>query len=281
MMNVKRMLSSPFVAGALGGIVVLAVAMVAIALVGGFGSSTRTVTVEETPIVSSIASQRTTRGLTAREIYERDAPGVVFVNATGIGAAQSSSEYLKGEGGEQATASGSGFEIDGNGTVLTNWHVVEGAVKVIVGFDRGKTVEARIIGKDPSNDLAVLRVPTDGLTLHPLALGDSSKAQVGDPVLAIGNPFGLDRTLTTGVISALQRKIQAPNGLTIDNALQTDAPINPGNSGGPLLDGQGDVIGINSQIETGGNRGGSIGIAFAIPIGTAKSELTVLEKGGA
>jgi S1-C subfamily serine protease len=126
----------------------------------------------------------------------------------------------------------------------------------------------------------VLRIPNDGLTLHPLTLGNSSTAQVGDPVLAIGNPFDLERTLTTGVISALQRQITAPNGFTIDNVLQTDAPINPGNSGGPLLDAAGRVIGINSQIETGGSSGGSVGIGFAVPINTAKNEISQLEKGG-
>jgi S1-C subfamily serine protease len=126
----------------------------------------------------------------------------------------------------------------------------------------------------------VLRISTDGLTLHPLTLGDSSAVQVGDPVYAIGNPFDLERTLTTGVISALQRQITAPNGFTIDNVLQTDAPINPGNSGGPLLNVEGEVIGINSQIETGGSSDGSVGIGFSIPINTAKSELPALEKGG-
>ncbi len=170
--------------------------------------------------------------------------------------------------------------IDANGTILTNWHVVENAVKVNVSFEHGKTVEARVVGKDPSNDLAVLRVPTEGITLHPLPLGNSSAAQVGDPVVAIGNPFGLSRTLTTGVISALQRHLTAPNGFTIDNVLQTDAPINPGNSGGPLLNAAGQVIGITSQIETGGSGGGNVGIGFAVPINLAKSELTELEKGG-
>ena len=170
--------------------------------------------------------------------------------------------------------------IDGNGTILTNYHVVENAVKVTVSFEKGKTVEAQVVGKDPSNDLAVLRIPTDGLTLHPLTLGDSSTVQVGDPVYAIGNPFDLERTLTTGVISALQRQITAPNGFTIDNVLQTDAPINPGNSGGPLLNAAGEVIGINSQIETGGSGDGSVGIGFAVPINTAKAEIGQLEKGG-
>jgi len=126
----------------------------------------------------------------------------------------------------------------------------------------------------------VLHIRPDGITLHPLTLGDSSSVQIGDPVYAIGNPFDLERTLTTGVISALQRQIQAPNGFTINNVLQTDAPINPGNSGGPLLDAAGRVIGINSQIETGGGGGGSVGIGFAVPINTAKSELGQLKQGG-
>ncbi len=139
-------------------------------------------------------------------------------------------------------------------------------MKVTVSFEKGKTVEAQVLGKDPSNDLAVLRIHPDGLELHPIPLGDSSAVQVGDPVYAIGNPFDLQRTLTTGVISALQREIKAPNGFSIDNVLQTDAPINPGNSGGPLLNTQGQVIGINSQIETGGSGDGSVGIGFAIPI---------------
>jgi S1-C subfamily serine protease len=185
-----------------------------------------------------------------------------------------------GETEKRGEATGSGIVIDANGTILTNYHVVENAIKVTVSFEKGKSVEAKVIGKDPSNDLAILRIPTDGLTLHPLTLGDSSTAQVGDPVLAIGNPFDLERTLTTGVVSALQRPITAPNGFTIDNALQTDAPINPGNSGGPLLNIAGEVIGINSQIETGGSGDGSVGIGFAVPINTAKSEIAQLEKGG-
>ena len=185
-----------------------------------------------------------------------------------------------GETQRQGQATGSGIVIDPNGTILTNWHVVENAIKVTVSLEKGKTVNAQVAGKDPSNDLAVLRIHPDGLALHPLTLGNSSGVQVGDPVLAIGNPFDLERTLTTGVISALQRQITAPNGFTINNVLQTDAPINPGNSGGPLLDAAGRVIGINSQIETGGTSSGSVGIGFAVPINTAKSEIAQLEKGG-
>jgi S1-C subfamily serine protease len=266
-------------AGALGGALLVGLIAVVFAATVHFGSATKTVTVVETSVVPAGATLRD-GGLSARQVYEHDAPGVVFVSASGVTQAQTPSEYLKGEsGGGEGAATGSGFEVDGAGTVLTNWHVVAGASKITIGFEHGKTVPASVIGKDPSHDIAVLRIPTTGLTLHPLALGDSSKARVGDSVLAIGNPFGLARTLTTGVVSALERRIQAPNGLTISDALQTDAPINPGNSGGPLLNEAGQVIGINSQIETGGNGGGNIGIAFAIPINLAASELRKLANG--
>ncbi len=273
------MFAIPFIAALVGGAVVAAV----IAAFGGLSSSTSTVTTVQSaaPIAPSNASQ-TSKGLTPHQIYVRDAPGVAFVTSTVVQQGESSPFNLFG-GGEtqrQGQATGSGIVIDSNGTILTNYHVVENAVKVQVSFEKGQNVEAKVIGKDPSNDLAILRIPTDGLTLHPLTLGSSSAAQVGDPVLAIGNPFDLERTLTTGVISALQRTIAAPNGFSIDNVLQTDAPINPGNSGGPLLNAAGEVIGINSQIETGGSGGGSVGIGFAVPIDTAKSELSQLEKGG-
>ena len=274
----KRMSLIPFFSALIGGGVVVAV----IAAFGGLSSSQKTVTtIEATPLAPSNASQKSS-GLTPHDIYVRDAPGVAFVTSTIVQKTESPFG-LFGGGGEtqkQGQATGSGIVIDANGTILTNYHVVENAIKVTVSFEKGKAVEAKVVGKDPSNDLAVLRIPTDGLTLHPLTLGDSSTAQVGDPVLAIGNPFDLERTLTTGVISALQRKITAPNGFTIDNVLQTDAPINPGNSGGPLLDVSGRVIGINSQIETGGSGGGSVGIGFAVPINTAKGEISQLEKGG-
>jgi S1-C subfamily serine protease len=274
----KRMFAIPFVSALIGGGLVVAV----IAATGGLGASQKTVTVVQqsaAPIAPSNASQQSA-GLTPHQIYEKDAPGVAFVTSTIVRQSESPFGFFRGESQQQGTATGSGFVINKDGTILTNYHVVENEVKVTVSFEHGKTVEAKVIGKDPSNDLAVLRIPTEGLTLHPLALGDSSKAQVGDPVLAIGNPFGLDRTLTTGVVSALQREITAPNGFTIGNVLQTDAPINPGNSGGPLLNAAGEVIGINSQIETGGSGGGSVGIGFAVPINTAKNELAQLEKGG-
>jgi S1-C subfamily serine protease len=279
----KRTFFIPFVSALIGGGTVVAV----VAALGGLGSSQKTVTEVQAaaPIPTSTSTAAPKGGATtttpsAHEIYERVAPSVAYVTSNVVSKTESPFGFGEGQE-EQGTATGSGFVINSNGTILTNWHVVENAVKVTVSFEHGKTVEAHVVGKDPSNDLAVLHVPTEGLNLHPLTLGDSSSVQVGEPVLAIGNPFGLSRTLTTGIISALQREITAPNGFTIDNVLQTDAPINPGNSGGPLLNAEGDVIGINSQIETGGGGSdGNVGIGFAVPIDTAKAELPELEKGG-
>jgi S1-C subfamily serine protease len=272
----KRMFAIPFVSALLGGGVVVAV----IAAFGGLGEGQTTVTtVQAAPVAPSNASQVST-GLTPHQVYVKDAPGVAFVTSTIVEKTESPFNLFGGESQQQGKATGSGIVIDANGTILTNYHVVENAIKVTVSFEKGKTVEAQVVGKDPSNDLAILRIHPDGVTLHPLELGNSSAVQVGDPVYAIGNPFDLERTLTTGVISALQREITAPNGFTIDNVLQTDAPINPGNSGGPLLNTAGQVIGINSQIETGSSGGGSVGIGFAVPINTAKSEISELEKGG-
>ncbi len=273
----KRTFFVPFLAALLGGAIVVAV----VAAAGGLGESQKTVTtVEATPVAPSNASVHTSVGLTPHEVYVRDAPGVAFVTSTVVQKTESPFNLFGGESQRQGEATGSGIVIDSNGTILTNYHVIENAIKVTVSFEKGNSVEAQVVGKDPSNDLAILRIPTDGLTLHPLTLGDSATVQVGDPVYAIGNPFDLERTLTTGVISALQREITAPNGFTINNVLQTDAPINPGNSGGPLLNASGQVIGINSQIETGGSGDGSVGIGFAVPINTAKAEISELEKGG-
>jgi S1-C subfamily serine protease len=273
----RRMFLVPFVSALLGGGVVVAV----LAAAGDLGGARSvTTTVQATPLQPSNASTATRR-LTPHDIYVRDAPGVAYVTSTIVQRTESPfGLFGGGESQQQGQATGSGIVIDANGTILTNWHVVENAIKVTVSLEKGKTVDAQVVGKDPSNDLAVLRIHADGLTLHPLALGSSSTVQVGDPVLAIGNPFDLQRTLTTGVVSALQRSLKAPNGFTIQNVIQTDAPINPGNSGGPLLDASGRVIGINSQIYTGGSGGGSIGIGFAVPIDTAKSEIAQLEKGG-
>src|SRR5271167_891473 len=181
----RRMFTIPFVSAVIGGGVVAAV----IAAFGGLGETQKTVTtIEAAPLTPSNASQQSS-GLTPHDIYVRDAPGVVFVTSTIVQKTESPFNLFGGgETQRQGQATGSGIVIDGNGTILTNYHVVENAIKVTVSVEKGQTVDAQVVGKDPSNDLAILRIPTDGLTLHPLTLGDSSEVQVGDPVLAIGNP---------------------------------------------------------------------------------------------
>src|SRR5919199_498096 len=242
------------------------------------GGHTKTV-VQQAPLRGQAASSSGESGLTPRDIYKRAAPGVVFIRAQVV--EQTPSPFDFGFPQEQrGEATGSGFAIDGKGTILTNAHVVAGATKVRVQFADKRIVDARILGRDESSDLAVLKVSARPGELPPLPLGSSRSVQVGDPTIAIGNPFGLERTLTTGVVSATKRTIQAPDGFEIDGVIQTDAAINPGNSGGPLLDATGRVIGINSQIETGGNGGGNIGIGFAIPIDTARRLLPELERNG-
>jgi S1-C subfamily serine protease len=178
-------------------------------------------------------------------------------------------------------ATGSGFLIDTEGHIVTNNHVVEGAERVEVKLGSSdRTYTAEVVGTDPATDVALLKVGAPADSLHPLSLGDSSKVEVGEPVVAIGNPFGLDRTVTSGIVSALQRQIQAPNGFSISHVIQTDAAINPGNSGGPLIDSSGSVIGINSQIQTGGSGNGNVGIGFAVPINTAREVVEQIEEHG-
>jgi S1-C subfamily serine protease len=223
-------------------------------------------------------------GNTVDEIYKADGNGVAFIESS-IPAEESSEEFNPfGESESQGggTATGSGIVLDSQGHILTNNHVIEGADKIEVKLgESDKEYTAEVVGTDPASDLALLKVSAPSSELTPLTLGDSSKMEVGDPVVAIGNPFGLDRTVTSGIVSALQRQIQAPNGFSIDNVIQTDAAINPGNSGGPLINANGEVIGINSQIETGGNGAdGNVGIGFAIPINTAKGVIHELETKG-
>jgi S1-C subfamily serine protease len=243
------------------------------------GGGHTTTVVEQAPLRGQDAAGGGDAGLTPRDIYKRAGPGVVFIRAQVV--EQSQSPFDFGFPQEQrGEATGSGFVIDRNGTILTNAHVVAGATKVTVQFADKHVVDARILGRDESTDLAVLKVSATPSELRPLSLGTSRNVQVGDPTIAIGNPFGLERTLTTGVVSATTRTIQAPNGFQIDGVIQTDAAINPGNSGGPLFDAAGRVIGINSQIETGGSGGGNVGIGFAIPIDTAKRLVPELKKTG-
>jgi S1-C subfamily serine protease len=207
-------------------------------------------------------------------LYERVAPGVVFVQAN------SGRGELPFPGGGQA-ATGSGFLIDEEGHVITNEHVVDGADEFRVRFgEDGEPIEAELLGDDPSVDLALLKVdPQDvGEELQPLELGASEDLRPGDPAIAIGSPFGLEGTVTSGIVSALGRTIQAPNGFSISGAIQTDAAINPGNSGGPLLDDEGRVIGVNSQIRTGGGNANT-GVGFAVPVDEIKRSLPALERG--
>jgi S1-C subfamily serine protease len=272
----RRTLTSPLVAALTGGLIVA----VAFAVVDPRrNAGTRTV-VEQAPMaMANPDSLRGQSALTPRQIYERAAPAVVYVRSTVVQDVQSPFDLFSEQ--QRSESTGSGFVIDDQGRILTNYHVIAGASDISVSFAGDKATRASVVGTDPSNDLALLKVAARPATLHPLALGDSAGVAVGDPTLAIGNPFGLDRTLTSGIVSALQRRIRAPNGFQIDHVIQTDAAINPGNSGGPLLDAAGRVIGINSQIATGGSGSdGSIGIGFAVPINTAKRELPELEGRG-
>ncbi len=192
--------------------------------------------------------------------------------------------FIKSQEGGAGTASGSGFVIDTNGTIVTNSHVVDGASSVQVRFeDKGSSVDAEVLGTDQSSDLAVLRVDASHTQkLKPLRFADSDSVKVGDVALAIGYPLGLDQTLTQGVVSAVDgTPIRSPNGFSIDKVIQTDAPINPGNSGGPLLDGAGRVIGINSQIATAAAGGGNVGIGFAVPSNTVREVVPRLRAGTA
>ena len=191
--------------------------------------------------------------LPAAEIYDRASKAVVEISA----------------GGSQARAQGSGFVYDRTGHIVTNQHVVAGATSISVSFWNGVELDAELVGPDPSTDLAVLRVDAPTGLLSPLRLADSSAVDVGDPVLALGSPFGLEGTITSGIVSALHREMTAPNNFTIIDTIQTDAAINHGNSGGPLLDRAGRVIGVNAQIES--ESGGSDGVGFAIPSNTVRS----------
>jgi S1-C subfamily serine protease len=274
----KVLIRSPFVSAVLGGLVVAVLFLVT----GITGHRDTKTVVEEGPVAAEPASS-TKSGLTPHEIYVRDAPGVVFVRAQEIEQVENPFDLYPTQ--QSSISTGSGFLIDRDGRILTNYHVIEGAnpqTGVKVEFEDDINRPATVVGQDPDDDLALLKVNMSGVpNVRPLPLGDSTTVQVGDPTLAIGNPFGLDRTLTSGIVSALQRQIQAPNGFSIDNVIQTDAPINPGNSGGPLINAAGTVIGINSQIATAGNGGsGSVGIAFAVPSNTARDVLPRLEKGG-
>ena len=276
-------LRSPFFSALLGGAVVAVIGLIAIAagVVESDGGTTTTVAAPLTAPVDAKGEEDTNL---VNQIYKADGDGVAFIEAD----IQSQEPETEGfnpfgepqpEGGGSAT--GSGFVIDQEGHVITNNHVVEGASSVSVKLgDSEKSYDAEVVGTDPGTDIALLKVDAPADEFHPLRLGRSSELEVGDPVVAIGNPFGLDRTVTSGIVSALQRNIQAPNGFSISHVIQTDAAINPGNSGGPLINAEGAVIGINAQIATGGGGNGNVGIGFAIPIDTVRANLEQLKETG-
>lgn len=267
-----------FAAGAVGGILGAALILTVLVLIFDLGQSTRTVM---TIAPSPAAYAPDVQGLSPDQIYKSLSGGVVMVLS-------SFGDEGIGPFGDARTgqALGTGFVVDKDGYILTNAHVVneqgQSASSVTVVFRKNDAettrVKGELVGVDVSSDVAVIKVDPKGLALRPLPLGDSSKVTVGEPVVAIGNPLGYDFSITSGIVSATGRSLQAPNGMTIPNGIQTDAAINQGNSGGPLIDGRGQVIGINEQIAS--QSGGSQGLGFAVPINTAVRSLSQLRENG-
>ena len=228
---------------------------------------------QNSPPVSSTAGRPTS----VADIYERVSPGVAFISASSSGGG------LDPLGSGQGQSTGSGFVIDAKGNIVTNQHVVDDATQVRVRFgEDGDPIPARIVGQDPSTDLALLKIDPKDVEggLKPMELGESKGLRPGEATIALGAPFGLAGTVTTGIVSALDREIQSPNGFPISGVIQTDAAINPGNSGGPLLDAEGRVIGVNSQIATNGGGGANSGVGFAVPVDTVKDVVPLLERDG-
>jgi S1-C subfamily serine protease len=260
----------------------------AVALVGAtaLGVGDNTTTIREVNALggsspAAFESPRAGRGLSANTIFRRDAPGVVQVTSTQVVQTPADPFFGFGPTTQQEKALGSGFVMDKAGHIVTNYHVIANAKSVEVSFSNSDNLKAKVIGADPSTDIAVLQVDEKARALTPLPFGNSDTVHVGDSVVAIGNPLGYDRSMTAGIVSAVQRAITAPNQYPIDHVIQTDAPINHGNSGGPLINARGEVIGVNAQIATG-NSGtdGNIGIGFAIPINTVRTVVAQLIKKG-
>jgi putative serine protease PepD len=275
MRSVSRWL--PIIGGAIaGGVIAL--------IIASASSSTKTVTTTVVQQGTSTTSAEPTSfkggtGLSINQIYKAASPGVVDILVTAQSQQGQGFGFFGGQGGV-TQGEGAGVVYDSNGDILTDEHVVANATSVKVNFQDGKSVPAKVLGTDPSTDVAVIHVDVPTSELHPIPLADSTQAQVGDPVVAIGSPFSLPETTTTGIVSQTGRGIQAPNGFQIPGAIQTDAAINPGNSGGPLLDANGHVLGLNDQIETNnqtaGGEGSSSGVGFAIPSNTIKQVATAI-----
>lgn len=266
----RRVFAPMLLAALMGG----AIAAGALALLRPSAGGTRTVTarVDGTSASSSSGSRQTVADttLSATQVYEQDSPGVVAITVT----------TASGED------KGTGIVLNKEGLILTNDHVVEGATSIRVSVDgsSSKSTSAKLVGEEADSDLALIKVDPSGLGLKPLQLAGSSSVQVGDEVYAIGNPYGLEETLTKGIVSALGREITAPDGAKITGVIQTDAALNPGNSGGPLLNSEGQVIGVNSQIASdassvAGSQPGSTGVGFAISTATVAKAVKAIEEG--
>ena len=252
-------------------------AVAAAAVIGGVGGAVAVMALDDPQAAAapqvSAAEQSSATESSVSSVYRKVNRGVVEITLT-----TNESSQFGAPGSNQGQAQGSGFVLDTGGHIVTNQHVVDGATEVSVRFWDGSTYSAEIVGTDASTDLAVLSVDAPEAKLHPLTLGTSSSLAVGDGVIAVGSPFGLEGTVTSGIVSALHRQIGAPNNFSIDDAIQTDAAINHGNSGGPLLDSLGRVVGVNSQIES--ESGGNDGVGFAVPSDTIKPIVAQLIAGG-
>jgi putative serine protease PepD len=240
---------------------------------GAHSGTTTTVVQEAAANGSPTASTKT---MSVNGVYRAARDGVVEITTTTTSTSSDGFPFPSG-GSEKAQAQGSGFVYDSNGHIVTNNHVVDGASSISATFSDGSKYSAKVVGTDPSSDLAVLKVDAPSSKLHPLTLGDSGKLEVGDGVVAIGSPFGLDETVTSGIVSALDRDISSTNNFTISGVIQTDAAINHGNSGGPLLNMAGQVVGITTQIES--ESGGNDGVGFAVPSSTIAEVVSKLVKG--
>jgi S1-C subfamily serine protease len=275
----------------------MAGALLAAALAGGtvavigaalVGTGEHTTTIRELvpapqSLPGDVSQTSQARPLTVRAIYDRDAPGVVQVSTTTKVKLPQTDWFgnpFGPPGTEVQRSLGSGFVIDKAGYIVTNYHVVGNARSVQVSFSNNDSMNAEIIGKDPATDVALLKVRASSRALRPLLLGNSDGVHVGDQVAAIGNPLGLDRSITLGIVSALHRSLTSPEGTPIDRVIQTDAALNHGNSGGPLLNAQGQVVGVSSAISTGDSGEANTGIGFAIPINTVRDVVAELKAQG-